>query len=102
MDSHTTHGSADRPDRSLNGARGRFEGVVLTKLDDLDERVTELIELTREIQRRCMREQAVHATLASEVRALREKSDFLTRVLWGAVAWIVLSAAGVLLAALGR
>lgn len=80
---------------------GRFEGMVLAKLAALEERLEEVLESLHEIQRRSMHEQAAHATLAAEVQALHEKTGFLTRALWGAVAWILVSMAGLLLAAIG-
>jgi len=78
---------------------GRFEGMVLAKLASLEERVDEVLRFVREIQARCLREQTAHASLATEMQALREKTNFLTRVIWSAIAWIVLAAAGLILAA---
>jgi len=78
---------------------GRFEGMVLAKLAALEERLEELLRFVREIQARCIREQTAHAALATQMHALREKTNFLTRVIWSAVAWIVLAAAGLVLAA---
>ena len=78
---------------------GRFEGMVMAKLGDMEERLDELLRFVREIQGRCMREQSDHAVMVAEVRGLREKTTFLTRALWGAVAWVVVAAAGLILAA---
>ena len=81
-----------------NGAR--FEGMVLAKLASLDERMEEMLNAVRTIEKRCMAEQATRASLAAELRALRERTDFHMRIIWSAVAWIVVAAAGILLAAL--
>lgn len=78
----------------------RFEGIVLAKLAALDERMEEMLDAVRAIEQRCMTEQATRASLAAELRALRERTDFHMRIIWSAVAWIVVAAAGILLAAL--
>ena len=78
-----------------------FEGMVRAKLSGLEERLDEVLSAVRGIEERCMAEHAARAGLAAEVRALREKTDFNLRVIWSAVAWIVVAAAGLLLAALG-
>lgn len=80
---------------------GKFEGMVLARLTGLEDRMDELLEAVHAIDGRCRAEQATSATLAAEVRELREKSNLQMRIIWSAVAWIVLSAAGVLLAAFG-
>lgn len=82
-----------------NGAR--FEGMVLAKLTALDARMEEMLDAVRTIESRCMAEQATRASLATEVCALRERTDFHMRIIWSAVAWIVVAAAGMLLAVLG-
>ena len=82
-----------------NGAR--FEGMVLAKLSGLDERMDELLNAVRAMEERWTGQRAAHASLAAEVRALRERTDFHMRVIWSAVAWVVVAAAGVMLAAFG-
>lgn len=82
-----------------NGAR--FEGMVLAKLSALEERTDEVLRHVREIEKRCIRAHVRHASLIAEVHALREKTDFNTRIIWSAIAWIVVSAVGTLLALLG-
>jgi len=79
----------------------RFQGMVTAKLQAIEDRVEELIEIVHAIEGRCRAEQTASATLAAEVRELREKTNFHMRVIWSAVAWIVVAAAGMLLAALG-
>ena len=82
-----------------NGAR--FEGMVLAKLSALDERMEETLEQVRAIQERGAADQAAHASLLAELRAIREKVNFNSRVIWSAVAWIVMTALGTLIAVLG-
>jgi len=82
-------------------AWGRFEGMVVAKLSALEDRMDELLGVVRAIEGRCRAEQATSARLASELQALREKTNFSLRVIWSAVAWIVVAAAGMLLAAIG-
>ena len=79
----------------------RFEGMVLAKLSALEERLAEVLEHVRTIQKGCIAEKAAHAWLMAEVRALREKANFNTRIIWSAVAWIIVAALGMLLAAFG-
>ena len=79
----------------------RFEGMVLAKLSALEERMDEVLEHVRTIQNGYIAEKAAHASLMAEVRALREKTNFNTRVIWSAVAWIIVAALGMLLAAFG-
>ena len=80
---------------------GKFEGLVLAKLDGLEERVDRVLNHLQEIENRCRSAHAAHAALSATVQSLRGRTDFLSRVIWGAVAWIVLTAAGALLAAMG-
>ena len=82
-----------------NGAR--FEGMVAAKLSALEERMEEVLLTVRTIEQRCMTEHAAHAALEAEMHAIREKVNFGMKVIWSAVAWIVLAAAGMLLAVLG-
>ena len=80
---------------------GRFEGMVMAKLNAIDERVEEMLGAIRAIEERCRGDHAARAALTAEVRALRDRTDFHMRVIWSAVAWIVVAAAGVLFATLG-
>ncbi len=79
----------------------RFEGMALAKLAALEERVEEVLRFLREIEGRCMAERATQAAMSAELRALREKTGFNSRVIWAAVVWVVLAAAGMALAAMG-
>lgn len=79
----------------------RFQGLVLAKLSSLEERTEDILRHVRQIETRCIRAHARHAALAAEVDALHERTNFNTRIIWNAVAWIVVSAVGTLLAILG-
>lgn len=79
----------------------RFEGMVLAKLSGLEERLEEVLGHVRDIEGRCLAEHTASATLAADVKAVREKTDFNARVIWSAVAWMVVAAAGALLAVMG-
>ena len=76
----------------------KFEGMVLARLTGIEERMGEILRRLREIESRCLTEYAARAALAAEVRAVREKTNFNARVIWSAVAWIVIAAAGTLIA----
>jgi hypothetical protein len=76
----------------------RFEGMVLARLSAIEERVEETLRHVREVESRCMNEHAAQASLAAELRAVREKTNLNTRVIWSAVAWIVVTAAGMVVA----
>ena len=82
-----------------NGAR--FEGMVLAKLDALDERTEETLQHVRAIQQQCAAAQVAHAALATEVDGVREKANLNARVIWSAVAWVIAAALGTVLALLG-
>ena len=80
---------------------GKFEGMVVTRLSGIEDRMDELLEAVHGIEGRCCAEQATTATLAAEVRELREKTNLHMRIIWSAIAWIVVAAAGMLLATFG-
>jgi hypothetical protein len=92
----------ERRMRKIGGGeeRSRFEGMVLARLEGIDERIEELLRQVGEIGRRCMTEHASVATLRADLKSVREKSNFNAKVIWGAVAWIVVSALGALAAML--
>ena len=79
----------------------RFEGMVEARLEGLEDRMDEVLSVVRGIEGRCRAEQATSATLATEIRELRERTNFSLRVIWSTVAWICVAAAGMLLAAIG-
>lgn len=72
----------------------KFEGMVLARLQGIEERMEETLRCLREVENRCLGEHASHAALEVELRAVREKANFNARVIWSAVAWITLTAAG--------
>ena len=80
---------------------GRFEGMVEARLIALEDRMDEALGIMRCIEERCRNEQAAHATLTTRIEQLQEKANFSLKVIWSAVAWIVVSALGMLAAAIG-
>jgi len=80
---------------------GKFEGMVEARLAALEDRLDEVLQLVRGIEARCRAEQTTSAILATRIEELKEKTNFNLRVIWGAVAWICVAAAGMALAALG-
>lgn len=78
----------------------RFEGMVAARLEAIEGRLEETLEHVREIGRRCMVEHASVAGLRAEMKAVREKTNFNSRVIWAAVAWIVATGIGMAVAAL--
>lgn len=80
---------------------GKFEGMVEARLGALEDRVDEVLEVVRGIEERFRAEQTNAAILATRIEELKEKTNFSLRVIWSAVAWICVAAAGMLLAAIG-
>jgi hypothetical protein len=70
--------------------------MVLARLEGIEGRMGELLGRVQEIGRRCMSEHASVAAIRAELRAVREKTNLNSRVIWGAVAWIVVTALGLL------
>ncbi len=77
-----------------------FEGMVAARLSGLEERLDDVLATLRTIEARCRDDHAAQAALAAEMRAVREKVNFSLKVIWSAIAWIAVSAGGMLLAAM--